>query len=380
MNIDTSHLVELINNGYASFAETQARSILNNEELKLSGIEDLLRAAYKISPDFELFEGKSHQHTEEKFLIIKAWGHGFFSEVNHLASNLLLAELTQRTPICLWGSNCMFRNKDEGNSIGNFFKDLKNQIPVEVYESNDIYPTKWNKDNLHLENNQKYQGQESKITLQMLMNRREKVVVSDFYSPISSLIPWLSNRSTYHGLPYEDIYDRLYQKYFTPTVEIAEYVEKFSTQHLSNSNWVAVHMRGTDKVFESPELAKVNDEYHQFINQIIKLNPEIRILLLTDSDVILRNMQELYKEKILATNFERGSGNLGVHYVTDDPVRAGKEVLIDTLLAAKADYFIGNIESNVSLAIKSFGAWSNGYVFMLGGKNGRGPNDFILKP
>ena len=380
MTIDTSYLKELINAGYASYAETQARSMLTHEELKRSGIEDALRTAYNISPDFELFEGANSKSTDEKFLIIKAWGHGFFSEVNHLASNLLLAELTQRTPICLWGSNCMFRHQDELNSVGNFFKDLQNQIPAEIYECDDIYPGKWNKNNIHLENNQKHSGPESKITLQMLMNRSEKVVVSDFYSPVSSLIPWISEKSAYYGLSYEAIYDALYRKYLSPTHEITEFVENFSSQYLSGSNWVAVHMRGTDKVFESPELAKVNDQYHQFIAQIIKLNPAIKILLLTDSDVILRDMQGLYKDRVLATNFERGSGNLGVHYVTNDSVRAGKEVLIDALLATKADYFIGNIESNVSLAIKSFGSWNDGYIFMLGTKNGRGPNDFILKP
>jgi len=44
----------------------------------------------------------------EKFLLIKAWGYGFWSDVSHVLGQLLVAELTGRTPIVHWGQNSLF--------------------------------------------------------------------------------------------------------------------------------------------------------------------------------------------------------------------------------------------------------------------------------
>ena len=54
----------------------------------------------------------------------------------------------------------------------------------------------------------------------------------------------------------------------------------------------------------------------------------------------------------------------------------GEEVLVDSLLALKCDYFVGNQESNISLGIGSMRNWSNGFKFLLG-ENIRGENPFL---
>jgi ADP-heptose:LPS heptosyltransferase len=381
MQIRQLDIKKLIHSGNASFAELVIRNSLSEELINASGIDHDLRAAYGISGDFKLCETNENKNeANQKYLLIKAWGHGFFSEVNHLISNLLFAELTNRTPICLWGENCMFRSQEEKNAINNFFENLNSEIPPELYETDDIYPPKWNSKNIHQENINKHRGEHSKISLQMLIGKQHKLLVSDFYTPISSLIPWISEDSEYFGKSDEVIYDILYKKYLTPTKKISEIVQDFVSTNMTGSNWVAVHMRGSDKVYESAELEKVNSQYHDFIKQIIHINPEIKILLLTDSIPILESMKSLYPNKILTTNIERSANNVGVHYQTNNPSRAGSEVLIDTLIATHANYFIGNKESNVSLAIKSYGNWTAGYIFMHGSKSVRGSNEFLLKP
>ncbi|MFH1020476.1 MAG: hypothetical protein V1782_07685, partial [Pseudomonadota bacterium] len=50
----------------------------------------------------------TNRNKNEKFLLIKAWGFGFWSDVSQILGQLLLAELTNRTPIIHWGSNSLF--------------------------------------------------------------------------------------------------------------------------------------------------------------------------------------------------------------------------------------------------------------------------------
>ena len=42
-------------------------------------------------------------NNKSKYLLIKAWGYGFFSDVNHILGQLLIAEMTERIPIVYWG-------------------------------------------------------------------------------------------------------------------------------------------------------------------------------------------------------------------------------------------------------------------------------------
>jgi hypothetical protein len=52
---------------------------------------------------------------------------------------------------------------------------------------------------------------------------------------------------------------------------------------------------------------------------------------------------------------------------------------MESYLASKCDYFIGNKESNVSLAIFSLKNWANGFAFLLGAQSARGRNVFIFE-
>ena len=56
-----------------------------------------------------------------------------------------------------------------------------------------------------------------------------------------------------------------------------------------------------------------------------------------------------------------------MHYLpTVDPVQAGREVLTDTLLALRADRFIGNGRSNVSAMIAVMKDWPPGASTLIG--------------
>jgi len=66
---------------------------------------------------------KSNQG-EEKFLLIRAWGFGFWSDVSHVLGQCLLAEMTDRKPIVYWGRNSLFGDGTSSNAFSNYFENV----------------------------------------------------------------------------------------------------------------------------------------------------------------------------------------------------------------------------------------------------------------
>lgn len=326
-----------------------------------------LRRGYGISDSFELSENAPRSgDVSDRFLLIKGWGFGFWSEVHHLVTQLLVAELTHRTPIVLWGANCLFRRDGDVDAFGHFFQNVSAVGLEDIPRSGTIYPAKWNWGNLYQENNNLWEGDCSRLAVQYLFGRPETLLVSDFYTTLNTIIPWIAPSSRYFGMSDDALYAELFQKYLRPVPRIAARVDEFFAGHMQGRPWIAVHMRGSDKIHESPDLVKTNAGCFQFIDRVIELNPLIGVFLLTDSQPMLEEFTELYGDRLLCTEAARSTSNVGVHMSGHDGVDVGEEVLLDALLAIRCDYFVGSLESNVALAISSMRNWQFGFCFMVG--------------
>ena len=143
--------------------------------------------------------------------------------------------------------------------------------------------------------------------------------------------------------------------------------------------WVAVHARGSDKIYESPELHQTNSAYWGFVDRIVELNPSIGIFLLTDSIDLHEAYRQRYGDRLVATTALRTSTDVGIHLQGHSGYDLGVEVIVDVLLATRCNYFVGNKESNVSMAISSMKRWPDNFSFLLGQKNIRGDNWFLHK-
>lgn len=364
-----AQLQDIIQQGNAPLAEIFAREYLEKHPDDTAYKQHILRAlenAYGYPENFHVCERQDNPINQDKYLIIKAWGHGFWSEVHHLLVQLLVAELTHRMPVPYWGTNCLFKSPSSSNGIQDFFKGFDSPNLAELCEQSDIYPPKWNSHNITSEDVNKFSGDYAKRSAQYFLNRPERVVVSDFYTSLTSIKPWIAKDSVYYGLSEDDIYKRLFDKFIAPTDAIQALADDFYQRHMANRNWIAVHMRGSDKIHESPGLQQTNTHYFGFIDRMLALNPGIGIFLMTDATPILEQFQSTYGERVIYTASERTASNVGVHLSTHDGHKAGQEVLIDVLIALKCDYFIGNKESNVSLAIANMKHWPEGLGFVLG--------------
>ena len=112
---------------------------------------------------------------------------------------------------------------------------------------------------------------------------------------------------------------------------------------------LAVHVRGSDKVLEVPDVGEANRRSFALIDAV----PDSpRLFLMTDDDSLARAFRRRYGERLVLTDSRRTRDATGIHYHGgEDGLVLGREVMVDVLLALEAEDFIGNGRSNVSALI-----------------------------
>lgn len=314
--------------------------------------------------------GKPHnpRNVPGKYLLIKSWGYGLWSDLDHVLGQLLLAEMTGRIPVVHWGANSLFRDTGCDNAFTEFFE------PVSGHTISDItggglsyYPPKWTDENLALEDINKWDGPYSRMTGLYFLNRHEAVVVSDFHTYLADLVPWIPAGHALHGLEPQEVYRLLFQKYIKPRREIMAEIDRFWDHSMKGRHVVGVHVRGSDKIIEVPELQDINNSFHKKIDEYLLGHPEAYIFLLTDSDIILNEYRQKYGTKLIVTDCRRSATGQGVHHQdTPSKYQIGFEVIRDAYLAARCDYFIGCGHSNVSTSILHMKNWRSSEYHLIG--------------
>jgi predicted O-linked N-acetylglucosamine transferase (SPINDLY family) len=308
---------------------------------------------------------------QDKYMLIKAWGYGFWSDLDHVAAGLLLAEITGRKPIVHWGTNSLFRNPDSVNAFEGFFEPVS-ALSLDALQRDGLsfYPAKWHQGNLTQEDNQKWAGEGSRLSGLYMLRRDEDVVVSDFHTKVNDLIPWIPEGSPLSGMDRSQLYRHLFAKYIRLQPALQARVDQQANAMFAGKQWLAVHMRGSDKVKEMAHLDAINQAYWSSIDKILQVNPGLNIFLLTDSDQLLAEFKQRYGDKVFSLDCVRSSNDQGVHYAGHSGMELGEQVILDSWLAARCDMFLGNGGSNVSVGVRHLKDWRQGTFFLLG-------NDFL---
>lgn len=310
--------------------------------------------------------GAARGEASQRFLLIKAWGFGFWSDVCHVLGQLLVAEITGRVPVVHWGSNSLFGG-GESNAFEFFFEAVSDFTVSDLqHEHLDFWPAKWNYRNLTEGEVNKWSGPSSRVAGLYLLSRPERVAVSDFYAGVIDLKPWIPSGHSLHGLSVDELYRYLVQRYLHPKQEILDQVEKFHEQYLAPADFISVHARGSDKVGELRNLEEVNKQYRKVIDKFLARGLD-RIFLMTDDSRVLDYFVQIYGNKIVTTNCQRTSNATGIHYqATPDKRQLGTEIMVDTYLAAKGRAFVGNGFSNPSLVVRYLKNWSEEDFCLIG--------------
>lgn len=293
----------------------------------------------------------------EKFLLVKAWGFGFWADVFHVLGALLLAEITDRTPYVYWGANSLFSPDPGSNAFALYFAPVNPQAldRIRAVPSDEIFPAKWGRAGLRAENVRKgvplHAGGQGKMAGLYLLNRPERLVVSDFYIGVVDLLPWIPVSHPWHGLSLDEVVRALASRYLVLAGEIAGALETVRRQYLSRGKFVAVHVRGSDKVVELAILERANSAYEPTVRRALKGGYDI--FLMTDSAPIEREYREKYGDRVVCLKALRTDTDTGTHRMVagEDRYRAGREVVIDVMAGAGCDRFLGNGASNPSCMI-----------------------------
>ena len=316
---------------------------------------------------------------EERFLLIKAWGAGFWSDVDHVVGALLVAELTGRIPVVHWSSQSLFSDGNRPNAFDNYFEPVSGYTIRDLIDDNYSYfPPKWSTENLEQDNINKFAGKYSRMAGMYHLNRSETVVVSDFHTSVYDLKHWIPRRHPLYGLDTESLYRHLFHRYLKVTPDIQAMIENFRQEYPVGEGCLAVHARGGDKTEEFADNDAFNVSYYKVIDQYLDRNPDLSIFLLTDSESILKDYERRYAGRIVTTQCSRTDNAQGVHFrFRDDPVRIGREVLLDTYIAAGCRYFVGSGRSNVSTAIVHLKEWYQNDYTLIGGNVSQERNLFL---
>ena len=302
-----------------------------------------------------------------RFLLIKAYGWGFWADMEHLIGQLLIAELTNRIPVVHWGMNSLYSDTISTNGFELYYK------PISPFSLRDVlrpehtfYPPIWNFKNALVEDLDKTSAMYR--DLGNLMKSDADVVVSDIHSFPRPILEYIPKNHWAYGMTPILIYRRIINKYLQLKPDITKEIDDFYNQHMKAQGLVlGVHVRGTDKVIEVANLPALNRKYHAEIRRHISEYGIKKIFLMTDSIKFLKEYRRLYGDMIITTDCNRSSGSADKAVQIENYVdrrRKGIEIIKDTYLAARCDYFIGNGYSNVSFAVNRLKDWPTEHIIL----------------
>ena len=314
----------------------------------------------------------------DRFLLIKAWGYGFWADVTSVLGALLLAEITGRIPVTSWGDNSHYSSNPNADAFQSYFKPVSTTDcgALLKMKSATIFPPKWTSANLESNNVTKSFGSFSRMSGIYFLNRPENIAVSDFYISVMDMAPWIPVTHPLYGKSIDELFGYLIAKYIHPKPHILKAVEKFERSHIRGIPTVAVHIRGSDKYVDQQSINDVNRNYFSLID---RLDKTWKILLLTDDTRLVDKFRQTYSNRIVLTEAQRSSNQTGIHYVGDRN-SLGFEIMRDTYLALRCQKFIGNGQSTVSAMIAILKQWKLDDCILLSPSLLYKQNDFLYRP
>lgn len=339
--------------------------------------DNAAREALKIapgSPDMTALLNRPRapapEQSEPRFLLIKAWGFGFWSDVAHVLGCLLICELTGRIPVTDWGANSLFTDGSGEDAFRLFFEPLSSVTVQDlIADGGTVFPKAWEARGLAATPLDWGKGKQALSPLQFL-NRSERVVVCDFHAAISEMAAHIPASHPMAGRSVDEIFRYLAARHLVPRADIQAESKAFVDAHLSGPGAVAIHLRGTDKVSEVKELDSLN---MALLEAASGFDPSWRIFVMSDDQRWIDRAVKRYGDRVVTTTHRRTTGGVGLHKlgVTGETLGhevLGREVLIDCCIAMACDRFAGLAFSNVAAMIDIMKNWDSGAVLLVGKK------------
>ncbi len=345
----------------------------------------------------------------DRFLLIKAWSYILWADVDHVLNQLLIAELTDRIPIVYWPTYCLHNGFMHTNGFELYFEPVSNYTIFDVAKPEyTFYPPVWDQDNLLVDD----PSRETWVYRNIgdMLTCKANVLVGDVYFDLYNLIPFIKKGHAAYGMTVRQIYRYLFNKYIRIKPDIKVEIDGFYNSWLRDSTPIlAVHICKADEKqaliknkgngqykYVSKSYRKKTDQptekgiktgwrqwnkktlqpnlpYHKEIKKYIDQYNIKKIFLLTNSEDILKEYRKKYGSMIVSTECRRFSEEDNEVFPVSPMVkrRQGIEILKDTYLASKCEFFIGNDFSSLSQIVVNMKEWTDANVKLLYWKVGK---------
>ena len=148
----------------------------------------------------------------------------------------------------------------------------------------------------------------------------------------------------------EDLNSRKINSFLTLKKEISDRMSSLKIELLGEDNYIGIHIRGTDKIIESPEI-KIDDVY-RYIDIALNERKDIKkIFLATDDIFYLEKLLKRYGEDLIVYNKNNIiSENKEPIHKRYEREKINLEVMSDVYILSKCHYFMYCF-SNVSFLV-----------------------------
>ncbi|MBS0660500.1 MAG: hypothetical protein JSR82_19945 [Verrucomicrobia bacterium] len=295
-----------------------------------------------------------------RYLVIKAWGFGFWADVAHVLAGLLLCECTGRTPVVHWGANSQFADDSGAEAFRHFFQPVSDVELSSLAAQTELalFPAKWTHENLLRDDENRWDTTIPRLGGIYYFHRAEPVLVSDHFIAVVDLLPYIPRTHELHGQPLDLVWHYLVTKYLKPQPDLQARIDAFAATHLEGKNVQAVHVPGSitqSEEVNAEELAKLYEPL------LAALDPAAPILLLADELRTVNEFKARFGERLILTDEATAAPP-----DTDERVALGRTAVIDTFLALRCARFLGHNGSYFSAFVSVLRNWPPGACRLLG--------------
>jgi len=291
-------------------------------------------------------------------LLIREIGAHFWTEVFHVLTAALIAEVTDREPMVHWGARCLFPEADGDDGFDAVLVPIGDRRAYDLrIDPDSVFPASW-------------AGRSAcgappaegpKVHLPALLFRDEETVVSDSWGWPIEIMSWTAVDDSVAPDYVVATLRHLFRTYVIPRPEILQTADRGWAEIGAGGPMLAVHVPAAVGGKGGP-INKVQDAACQdHIDQLITETPDMRILMLTEIADISSAFRVRYGDRVLSVPALAPAGS-------------AHQALVSALLASRCDHFVSNGVSNIAMAVNCMKEWEDGRALLAG------PNLYLHRP
>lgn len=312
----------------------------------------------------------SEAGSEPKYLVIREWGAGFWADVFCTLGWIIAARLCGRVPVVFWGSGSRYRAKAAGaDAWTQYFEPASRAKIVEVERiAGPRFPERWNGRALTAPMEGRFEGPHSRLSFPEVLARSERVVVADYGLNVRSLLHWIPEGDEAFGLGIRDLLRREMARSARPASWHMAQAAQLRKKLAGAKPLVGVHLRASDKGGEYHDLgAALTSVMRAAGAALASLGDEARALVVSESAPAIAQARTALGPRMVTTDVTRTDGARAPHMAgMADGATLGREVLLDSLLLAQCEMFVGLAPSNVAAAVSLLKPWPANRIHLVG--------------